>query len=237
LAIKPNSKTPVLYGIRGLNPEELIMAKEMVKSDEYNSWLIYITNQATDDHLVRRRIKDIKKYESVILRGEVVDKPKKIDGGHVIFKIKDSTGTINCAAYEPTKGFRNIIMELYPGDVVEIYGSVGKYKDTVNIEKIKIVNLVDILVKVENPRCPRCGRSMESIGKGKGYRCRRCGIKLPESAAKYKKINRIERGFYEVPVIARRHLSMPLKIRDIIQNTRAPEVSPPCNPENPPSDS
>lgn len=212
IAIKPNSKTPVLYGIRGLNSEELIKAKDMVKSDPYEGWLIYETNQATDDHIVKKKIASIRRFESVLIHGKVVSKPRKIEGAHAIFTIQDSTGKIDCAAYEPTKGFRDVVMKLYPGDIVEIYGSVGLYPNTVNIEKIRIVKTAEIRVKISNPRCPICGRKMESIGKGKGYRCRKCGIKLPESAAEYKVIKRIKPGFYEVPVIARRHLSKPVSL-------------------------
>ena len=212
VAIKPNSKTPVLYGIRGLDPKELMKAKNMIDSNAYESFLIYKTNQATDEHVKRMKIGKIKKYESGILRGEVSSNPIKIEGGHVIFKLRDSTGEIYCGAYEPTKNFRNTIMQIYEGDEIEVYGGIGKYENTVNIEKIRILKTVEVWKKVENPLCPKCGRRMESIGKGKGYRCRKCGIKLPESAAKYEKVERIKTGWYEVPVIARRHLSMPIKL-------------------------
>ncbi len=213
LAIKPNSKTPVLYGIRGTNPDDLIMAKSMVKSERYESWLVFLTNQGSDDHLVRRKISQINDFENVILRGEVVSRSRKIEGGHVIFELEDETGKIDCAAYEPTKGFRRIVEKLYPGDVVEVYGSVRKEPRSINIEKMRIIKLKEIWEKVENPICPKCGRRMESIGRGKGYRCRRCGTRAPEEAAVYRKVNRdIGVGWYEVPVIARRHLARPLKL-------------------------
>ncbi len=233
MAIKPNARTPVLYGIRGLEPGELIVAKDIVRSDHYEGWLIYETNQATDDHIVRKKIRDIKRYESVLIRGTVVKKPKKIEGGHVVFTLQDSTGKIDCAAYEPTKGFRDVVSKLYPGDVIEVYGSVGKYPGTVNIEKLQLIKVKGIWVKVENPRCPICGRKMESIGRGKGYRCRKCGIKLPERAAKYKKIERLKPGFYEVPVIARRHLSKPIKL---IQSTIVAAPPLPLIQETPPGE-
>ncbi len=214
IAISPHSKTPVLFGIRGLHPEELIRAKDMVKSTPYNAWFIFLTNQGTDEHLVKRKIKNVKPYQNVILRGKIVEEARRIEGGHTIFKIEDSTGKIDCAAYEPTKNFRNIIEKLRVGDEVEVYGSVRDEPRTINIEKIRIRRLAEVKVKVANPRCPKCGRRMESIGKGKGYRCRRCGIKLPEEAAEFKILEReIKEGWYEVPVIARRHLSMPLKIK------------------------
>lgn len=213
VAIMPNSKTPVLYGIRGTVPEDLMRAKDMIVSDEYESWLIFLTNQGSDDHLIRKKISQVRDFENVILRGMVETKPKKIEGGHVIFRLKDDSGNIDCAAYEPTKDFRKVIEKLYPGDVVEVYGSVRKIPRSINIEKIRILKLTEVKVKVENPICPKCGRRMESIGMGKGYRCRKCGIKLGEDAAKYEILNRdIKEGWYEVPVIARRHIARPLKL-------------------------
>ncbi len=209
IAIKPETKTPVLFGIRGTNVNDLEMARKIVKSDPYFSYLIFETNQGTDDHLVKKKISEIKPYDSVILDCEVLEKPKTIPGGHVIFKVKDRTGEIFAAAYEKTKEFREIIKNLDVGDEIKIFGSVKKYPKTLNIEKILIKNLAEIKIKVI-PICPKCGKKMESAGKNKGYRCRNCGTFTNE--IKYEKIERnINPGLYQVPVIARRHLSKPVE--------------------------
>ena len=211
-AIMPNSRTPVLFGIRGTMPEELIKAKDIVKSTSYEAYLIYETNQGSDDHLKRRKIREIREYTSAIVHGNVTSAPKRLRGGHVIFTIADSTGEIECAAYEPTKKFRDVISKLEIGDEVVVYGGVRKEPLTINIEKINIIKAPPVLKKVSNPVCPLCGRKMESIGRGKGYRCRKCGTRASEADAQYTKIERNIEGFYEVPVIARRHLARPLKI-------------------------
>jgi len=210
--IAPNSSCPVLYGIRGDDAEELIKAKDIIESERYSGWLLFETNQGTDDHLQRRKIAEINPFESVIAEGKVVNKPITIKGGHVIFKIKDESGSIDCAAYEPTKEFREVIKQLEIGDFVEVYGGVRKEPFTINLEKIQVKELVKGIKKVENPICPNCGKHMKSIGKGQGYRCIKCGLKKDESFAKYEEIKRsIKTTFYEVPVCARRHLSKPLK--------------------------
>ena len=210
--IAPNSPCPVLYGIRGDDVEELIKAKDIIESERYSGWLLFETNQGTDDHLERRKIAEINPFESVITEGKVVNKPITIKGGHVIFKIKDESGSIDCAAYEPTKEFREVIKQLEIGDFVEVYGGVRKEPFTINLEKIQVKELVKGIKKVENPICPNCGKHMKSIGKGQGYRCIKCGLKKDESFAKYEEIKRsIKTTFYEVPVCARRHLSKPLK--------------------------
>ncbi len=214
MAIMPRSKTPVLYGLRGIKVEDLHRAMKFVDSvPQPSSYLIFKTNQATDDHIVKKKISSLKAYESVRVKGTVISKPRVIEGGHVIFSISDGSGMIECAAYEPTKQFRSIIKALIPGDVVEVFGGVRDEPLTVNIEKIKIIKLEKMRVKIKNPTCPICGRSMESIGKNKGYRCRKCGTKASENDAEYRIMPReIHEGWYEVPVCARRHLSRPLKL-------------------------
>jgi tRNA(Ile2)-agmatinylcytidine synthase len=206
----PSSPCPVLFGIRGDIDKDLIDAKSVIKSEKVDSWLIFETNQGTDDHLKRKKIKDIIAYDSVIVEGAVSKIPETIAGGHVIFSIKDSTGKIDCAAYEPTKQFRNIVRELLTGDIVEVYGGVREKPLTVNLEKIKVEKLVKRIEKVENPVCPKCGKHMKSRGKDQGYKCIKCGVKSDKPLFEEVKRN-LKNGFYEVPVCARRHLSKPLK--------------------------
>lgn len=206
----PSSPCPVLYGIRGDTPEELIKAKSVIISEKVDSWLLFESNQGTDDHLKKRSIKEIQTYDSTITKGLVSKKPHTIKGGHVIFSIKDKYGEIDCAAYEPTKQFRDIIRNLMTNDEVEVYGGVRNKPLTINLEKIKIKKLQEKIIKVENPICPKCGKHMKSIGKDQGFKCRICGTK--SNKPKMEKIQRkIKPGFYEVPICARRHLSKPLK--------------------------
>jgi len=209
--IVPNSPCPVLFGIRGTDEKELVNAKKMIKSEKIKSWLIFKTNQATDDHLKKTTINKIKPYQSVIVEGLVVKTPFTKRGGHVFFTLKDSTGEIDCAAYEPTKNFREIIRELIIGDLVEVYGGIRKEPLTINLEKINIKNLENKEEKIENPVCLKCKKHMKSVGFNQGYRCIKCGEK--SNKPKIKKIKRnIKIGLYEVPVCARRHLSKPIKI-------------------------
>ncbi|MCK5030216.1 MAG: DUF1743 domain-containing protein [Thermoplasmatales archaeon] len=209
--LAPNSPCPILYGIRGDNAEELKKAFSIVKSEPNDSWMIFETNQGTDDHLQRESIVNIKPYQSVIMKGMLVKSPHTIKGGHVIFTIGNhSTDTVDCAAYEPTKGFRNIVRELCIGDIVEVYGGVREKPLTINIEKINVEYLTKQVEKIENPVCPNCGKHMKSKGKGQAYKCRICSITSKKPVVKGKK-REIHTSFYEVPVCARRHLSKPIK--------------------------
>ena len=209
--IMPHAPGPVIYGVRGDNEKELKKAMRMLRVPGVQRWFLFETNQGTDDHLQKKKIEDIHPYQSVIVTGQVASAPRTITGGHLIFSLM-GTKTIDCACYEPTKNFRTVIRNLYPGDKITVYGGIRTNPLTVNIEKILIHELVAIHRKVENPVCPRCKRHMKSMGKNDGYRCRRCGIKSGNEKATTVTIKRnLSSIFYEVPVVARRHLAKPLK--------------------------
>jgi tRNA(Ile2)-agmatinylcytidine synthase len=208
--IAPNSPCPILYGIRGNDVDELVIASTQVKSEPVESWLLFETNQGTDNHLQKKQIAQIHPFESVIIEGSVVVNPFTIQGGHVLFTIKDITGTISCAAYEPTKEFRKTVRGLHVGDDVEVYGGVREHPLTINLEKFEVKNLTTLSVKTENPVCPTCNKHMKSKGVKQGYKCIKCG-KTSATPIIQEKPRTIIKGFYEVPVCARRHLSKPLK--------------------------
>jgi len=220
--IVPNSPCPILYGIRGDDVNELVIASTQVKSEPVESWLLFETNQGTDDHLQKKQIAQIHPFESVITEGSVVVNPFTIQGGHVLFSIKDKTGTISCAAYEPTKEFRKTVRGLHVGDDVEVYGGVREHPLTINLEKFEVKHLTTFRVKTENPVCPTCNKHMKSKGKEQGYKCIKCG-KISFTPIIQEKPRTIINRFYEVPVCARRHLSKPLK--RMSQETRSDTAS------------
>jgi tRNA(Ile2)-agmatinylcytidine synthase len=121
--------------------------------------------------------------------------------------MKDAKGDeIDCAAFEPTKSFRELVRKLIPGDQVIVSGSVTS--ETLNIEKIEIKTLAPLYIE-ENPICSDCKKHMKSAGHGQGFRCRKCGTQASLKISS--EIERdIEIGLYEVPPCARRHLAKPL---------------------------
>ncbi len=215
IRIAPHTPCPVLFGIRGIEPKILMKAFGMVKVFEPIEYVtIFETNQATDVHYRRAAIKELKDGVNAVIDGTVSQPPRLDIGGHVFFKLKDETGEIYCAAYEPTKSFRRIVLQLLPGDEVAVYGAVKMKPQglTMNLEKIQVKKLAKKTVS-RPPICPRCGRRMKSMGAGKGYRCKKCGIRVGEEAAEKVKVPRsLKPGFYEVPPSARRHLTKPLQL-------------------------
>lgn len=202
----PNGPDPVLYGIRGSDFFSINDASDMLETEEVYKRMLFITNQSTDMHLIpEEETRELRNFQSYILSGVVVGGPEVIRGGHVFFTISTKFGMLKCAAFEPTKQFREVIMKLRKGDRIRVFGSIKK--DTLNLEKLQIVTLVR--EREVNPRCPSCGKRMESAGKNQPFRCKRC--KTSAKKKEKEEIQReIEEGFYEVPPCARRHLSKPL---------------------------
>lgn len=228
IVFAPHSPDPVLFGIRGDDIRAIRHAFDLIESETPGLTILYMTNQGTDMHLLDEHDRDISENRSYYVTGTVRDSPRTIEGGHTFFTIVDDEGgcdveygsdgevgigenggsncTVECAAFEPTKGFRQVVRQLVPGDRVRVYGSVQH--ETLNLEKIDIIELSTHEI-AENPVCPSCGKHMKSAGQYQGYRCKRCGTK--ESIIHRTSINRtIKPGIYEVPPGARRHISMPL---------------------------
>jgi tRNA(Ile2)-agmatinylcytidine synthase len=213
--ITPRGPDPILFGIRGESPEIVKKAVNIVKPLEpLERWVIFRTNQGTDAHLKRAaKLNLIKPYTSVIVKGFVAASPKIVPRRHVIFPIKDESGQVDCAAYEPTGFLRRVAMKLIIGDYVETYGAVRAPSQsrplTINLEKIRLLKLAPEIV-YENPVCPKCGRRLKSMGKSKGFRCERCGFRTTSLKKAETRIKRdIERGLYITSTRSQRHLTKP----------------------------
>ncbi len=214
IRITPHTPCPVLFGIRSQDPGSALEAFHLVRVNEpVERWIIYQTNQATDAHLVKSTISNLSPFRSAILSGSISQRPRIIPGGHVIFNLRDEGGEISCAAYEPTRRFRDVIRKLEVGDSVRVFGGIRKRQGlplTLNLEKIEVANLTKIYVK-KNPICAVCNKRAKSEGKSKGYQCEICGRRFPPGSETYvEKPRELEIGLHEVPPRARRHLARPL---------------------------
>ncbi len=217
--ITPHTPCPVLLGIRSLDSDMAFYAFSILRILEpVERVLLFETNQATDLHIQKVKIAEIEGETSVSVEGSVADLPRVMPGGHVFFTLKDETGTIQCAAFEPTKSFRNVVRALRPGDRVIVYGGVKSKPGlslTINLEKIRVIELAKSFHAL-TPFCSICGKKMKSLGRNKGYRCPKCGNRLSESSKVFVEEQRtLTPGVYTVPPSARRHLSKPLLFEDL----------------------
>lgn len=207
--IVPSSPCPVLFGIRGDDPSVLESAMKSVRGERKDRWLIFESNQATDDHITVPAAAP-EPYHSYRLGGIVSSEPFSIRGGHTFFNITTEYGDITCAAFEETKELRKTVGALIPGDRIVAWGSLkpGPECQDFNLEKIAVLELSEMWIKPGNPSCPSCGRKTQSSGKGGGYRCRVCHIRGVEP--QFVKTERaVAPGVYGVASGSRRHLSMP----------------------------
>ncbi len=225
IVFAPHSPCPVLFGIRGDSIDAIYKAYELIHAEPVERKMLFVTNQGTDFHLIspyracgvvgqsptkfgdaKEKLQD---YHSYVLDGVVCSNPRTIEGGHVLFSIalsrKPAEKSIECIAYEPTKGFRDIIRELRVGDEITVFGSLKK--KTINLEKVEIRKLNNAVER--NPKCDKCGRTMKSAGRLQGYRCKHCGTYRADKDVVI--VDRgMEEGLYEVPPVARRHISKPV---------------------------
>jgi tRNA(Ile2)-agmatinylcytidine synthase len=212
--VGPHGPDPVLLGIRGYSPKDVLTAfNEVQLGEEVERIMIFRTNQGTDAHLGKmRRAVDLRPHQSGNLTGRVEDVPRVVRGGHVIFRLRDDSGLIDCAVYQPTGSLAIAARELIPGDRVRASGGIRGWRNgspTLNVERLEVLHLAEKIEHV-NPMCRACGSRCESMGRGQGLRCKRCGQEN-ENASKIqvRQQRHLQLTVYVPPPRARRHLAMP----------------------------
>jgi tRNA(Ile2)-agmatinylcytidine synthase len=205
----PSTPCPVLFGLRGDDEAETINAAAYLRTEAKDRWISFLTNQGTDDHIIRNAA-NIRENSSYEIAGIVSSYAKRMHGGHAFIDIDTGYGKITCAAYEPSKEFRMLFDALIPGDAITVIGEMRETPRSLNAEKVRVTSLCESFTKTSNPVCASCGKRMQSVGKDKGYRCRECRTRSKEPTIE-KNIRWAVPGWYEPPASARRHLSKPLK--------------------------
>lgn len=208
VAMIPSTPCPVMYGLRGEISRDLMKGKDIIQTEPIDRWMIFLTNQGTDDHIIHDA-KELVPDRSYYVEGTVV-KSEHIEGGHVFTEMDTKYGRITVGAYEPSKEFRYLFDNLSQGDRIGVMGELRNEPRTLNAEKVYVTDIAERYEKISNPICQECGRTMKSAGKDKRYRCKKCGTSSDEPILK-KDTRYVAKGWYEPPVAARRHLSKPLK--------------------------
>ncbi|MFA9515785.1 DUF1743 domain-containing protein [Halopenitus sp. H-Gu1] len=234
----PNAPGPILYGIRGDDPDACRAVAERIDSEPVDRSATFLTNQGTDAHIEPGEIGSLRDGAGYQVDCVVLTEPETRRGGHVFVELAspdllaqpdsldpefvdpdayDPDDRLLGAAFEPTKRFRDRVRDLRVGDRLTVCGEVSHRdgSDRSSEAPTRTIKLekfaVRDLVRTErvNPTCPSCGRSMASAGRDQGYRCRDCGTHAPERDRR--PIDRdLEIGWYEVPPCARRHVAKPL---------------------------
>ncbi|MDG6221889.1 MAG: tRNA(Ile)(2)-agmatinylcytidine synthase [Candidatus Bathyarchaeota archaeon] len=212
--ITPRGPDPILCGIRGETAQAVKDAyKMLIINEPVERWIIFRTNQGTDAHLRRvSTINQIQPHNPVVVKGVVSKAPEIIQGGHVIFGLKDETGEVDCAAYKPTVTLCNVARKMIQGDIIKVYGGIRELSTnqlTINLEKIHVLELVPKQMFV-NPVCLECGKRMKSMGVNQGFRCDKCGFRSSDlTKIKVNEERDITTGLYITSPRSQRHLTKP----------------------------
>jgi tRNA(Ile2)-agmatinylcytidine synthase len=211
LACTPRGPDPVLIGLRGRDPDVLMQAATRrlpwACQEPIDGWLLWATNQASGDHVVSvPSVADAPAAATIQVEARVEAMPESKRGGHVFVRLVDDSDLVfTAAAFEPTKGLRDTVRALRPGDRVTAVGAYAEGR--VNLEKLRVLETVPI--QAGAPVCPSCGRTFKSAGKGQPLRCKHCDLEATASDLAPLEA-RPAPGWREVPVLARRHLHRPL---------------------------
>jgi tRNA(Ile2)-agmatinylcytidine synthase len=201
----PSAPGPILYGVRGDDPDAVRGVAAAIDSEPAERTAVFVTNQGTDAHLRDATLSEVEDGRSYRVTGTVASEPETRRGGHVFFRLEADGAAVGCAAFEPTKRFRDHVRALRPGDRVTVCGEVAD--GTLKLEKFAVRDRRE--TEPATPTCPDCGRRMESAGADQGYRCRDCGEIAPGKVERPVERD-LDPGWYEVPPCARRHVAKPL---------------------------
>jgi len=174
--ITPHGPDPVLYGVRGTNPEALIKALEIIKTGEpVHGWCLFRSNQGTSVH--ERTTSIPRYYKTGTMECTVKEESEILPKGHVLVKAECGGVPLDVLFYRESFPLNKAAASLLPGDQIKVTGSIKQRqgKLTLNAEVLYITRLVWKRTMIA-PRCPRCGARMKSKGSGKGYKCPRCGF-------------------------------------------------------------
>ena len=208
LLVAPHTACPILFGLRGTERSAPLSALPTIGSEPVDRWMLFRTNQGTGDHLLPRRIPEVRGYRSAIVTATVERPPQVLPGGHVRFVVRDPAGNrLPCVAFEPTKTLPAVARDLGPGDRVRVWGARG-HTGALQLEGIALLQPLG-RGRWRAPACPDCGRRTSSLGTGRGWRCERCRRRLPPEAGTWAKRRReFGRGTYHPTPSARRHLAL-----------------------------
>ncbi|MEO9307687.1 tRNA(Ile2) 2-agmatinylcytidine synthetase TiaS [Nitrosotalea sinensis] len=214
ILIAPHGPDPVLFGVRGEDPDSVIKGASMVQSKEkFCGYMVFRSNQGTGDHLQNQLdVRHLRPFSSGYLVGNIIQKPQTTLGGHVFFSISVNNSIIKCAIYKPTK-LGSIAENLIEGDLVKVGGGIRKsskkHGQVLNVEFLEILDLKKHVIIV-NPSCTKCNKRMKSKGVKQGYQCIKCGNTAREKVEQ-EVLRNISKQFYLPVISAHRHLTRPMQ--------------------------
>ena len=198
--LAPRGASPVLFGIRAWTKDVAMEALQILldapNTEPVIGSLVFETNQATNDHL----------DHSIEGRVERIEVRR---GGHTVIH----TSEHRFLAFKESGQIATISQQLHEGDVIECKGLLAP-DHSIHVEFMKIHELVP---HKHRPACPTCDKSMTSMGKHQGLRCKKCGFKMDDRWVETPRRLPVNQ-WIQPPASSRRHLAKPLVNAPSIQN-------------------
>ena len=185
-------KSPVLFGVRAWNKQAAEQALQRLitgaDTEPVAGWMVFETNQATNDHLETATEATIEEIE--ILKG-----------GHTLLHSSED----RFLAFKETGEISSTCQRLQPGDVIRCKGMRAP-DESIHVEFMQIRHLVP---ERKRPLCPTCDKALTSMGKNQGLRCKKCGLKVKDAWEETQRTLPKNR-WIQPPPSSRRHLAKPL---------------------------
>jgi tRNA(Ile2)-agmatinylcytidine synthase len=194
--VAPRGPCPVLFGVRARDSTSALEAgSKLLAAESTESTVgmrVFVTNQATDDHLSHSQKATVAHVE-ILSRGNCV--------------ITTESG--KWLAFAESGSVKKLAQWLQPGDVIEGYGLSPEF-GVLHLEKLRVVSAHPTQ---HRPMCGECSVRMKSMGKGQGCRCPKCKQRTDDAWDSVARIPPAE-SWVQPPVDARRHLARPLEWED-----------------------
>ena len=194
--IAPRGPCPVLFGVRATTFESAHNSAQYLidskQTEPVSGMRVFVTNQASDDHLEDN-------LNDKIVETEILSR------GTVVIKCINH----NLLAFAESGDIKLLAQWLVKGDEIEFNGLTNT-DGYIHLERLKIINSKPNKVR---PKCEKCDVRMKSMGKNQPVRCPKCRIK-----SEILWIDEVRKPPYETwvqaPLDSRRHLTKPLEWND-----------------------
>ena len=191
--LAPRGNSPVLFGIRSWTKEGAQHALDILEQGEdtepTKGSLVFQTNQATGDHL-EEPIEAFVRSKSILKKGHVV--------------LETTQGT--WMAFRQSGHIALLSQWVIKGDLLIGNG----LRDEDNVLHLELLKVKKSISEQKRPLCVRCNKSMKSMGKNQGLRCKRCNLTSDRGWVEVKRIPPFQ-DWVQPPPSSRRHLSKPLE--------------------------
>ena len=206
--IAPRTPCPVLYGIRGSNPESVLSAHEWLQSnsdvEKCQRFAIHRTNQLSDDHV------------SGFSTSTVLTHPMETKGAHSRLEVTFRGGSKTLVAFKEGGDVNRLLRKLIPGDRINWLG-LESPDGSIHLERLRVESSVPRVTG--RPTCCN-NKTMRSAGVNQPLRCIFCQ-RTTDKHWLFEDINlndlELTNGWVEPSPSQRRHLSRPLSLGEPIR--------------------